>query len=232
MNMKLEIPESDLLLLVCRQLESLFLPLKPEEKECLRDMIGLTLPRCEHCFLHTRIKRYAEDGVARFNPYHSGQYTVFLYFLANTLFKQAAQEMRSLADRLYFLNKALNGVELYYEVALPSIFMLDHPVGTVIGRAEFQDYFSFSQNCTVGNNWDKYPRVGRRVALLAGSKLIGDCQVGDNVILAANTCVIDTDIPDCSIVFGSSPNLTFKHRSAAFFESYFMTAGGVKPDVG
>jgi len=230
MKMNLEISESDLLLLVCRQLESLFLSLKVGEKECLEAMIRQTLPRCEQCFLHTRVKRYVIDGVAQFNPYHSGQYAVFLYFLSNTLFNQAAPEMRSLADRLYFLNKALNGVELYYEVALPSIFMLDHPVGSVIGRAEFQDYFSFSQNCTVGNNWDCYPRIGRRVAMLSGSKIIGDCQLGNNVILAANACVIDSNVPDCSIVFGSSPNLTFKHRSEAFFESYFETAGGVKPN--
>jgi len=230
MSMQLDIPESDLVTLVCRQLESLFLPLLPEEKSCLADMICRTLPRCERCYLHTRIKRYAENGIARFNPYHSGQYAVFLYFLANTLSKQAAPERRSLADRLYFLNKALNGLELYYEVEMPSIFMLDHPVGTVIGRAEFSDYFSFSQNCTVGNNWDKYPRLGHHVAMLAGSKLIGNCRVGNHVILAANTCVIDTDIPDGSIVFGSSPHLTFKSRPVAFFESWFATAGGAKPE--
>lgn len=231
MSMKLDISESDLVMLVCRQLESLFLPLSAAEKACLADMMRRALPRCEHCYLHTRIKRYAENGVAVFNPYHSGQYAVFLYFLASTVGKQAAPEFRSLADRLYFLNKALNGLELYHEVEMPSIFMMDHPVGTVIGRAEFSDYFSFSQNCTVGNNWDKYPRLGHHVAMLAGSKLIGDCRVGDHVILAANTCVIDTDIPDGSIVFGSSPNLTFKSRPASFFESWFATAGGVKPDA-
>lgn len=228
--MQTEISQNDLVLLVIRQLESLFLPLTADEKDCLRQMILLALPRCEHCYLHTRFKRYTENGEARFNPYHSGQYAVFLYFLANTLRKQAAPERRSLADRLYFLNKALNGLELYYEVEMPSIFMLDHPVGTVIGRAEFSDYFAFSQNCTVGNNWDKYPRLGHHVAMLAGSKLIGNCRVGNHVILAANTCVIDTDIPDGSIVFGSSPHLTFKSRPVSFFESWFATAGSVKPD--
>lgn len=231
MSMKIDMLESDLVTLVCRQLESFFLPLTETEKKSIADMIRLALPRCEHCFLHTRIKNYNREGVACFNPYHSGQYAVFLYFLANTVCKQAAPERRSLADRLYFLNKALNGLELYYEVGMPSIFMLDHPVGTVIGRAEFSDYFAFSQNCTVGNNWDKYPRLGHHVAMLACSKLIGNCRVGNHVILAANTCVIDTDIPDGSIVFGSSPNLTIKSRPVSFFESWFATAGGTEPET-
>jgi serine O-acetyltransferase len=39
----------------------------------------------------------------------------------------------TLADRIYYLNKALNGLDLFYEVEMPDVFYLDHPVGTVIG---------------------------------------------------------------------------------------------------
>ena len=108
------------------------------------------------------------------------------------------------------LNKALSACEIFYEVDLPDIFLLEHPVGTVMGRGKFSDYFFFLQNCTVGANDNLYPELGERVIMLAGSKVLGTCHIGNNVIISANTYVKDEDIPDDCIVFGSSPNLTIK----------------------
>lgn len=51
----------------------------------------------------------------------------------------------------------MNGCDLYHEVNLPHYFTLDHPVGSVMGRAEYGEGFSFGQNCTVGNNKGIYP---------------------------------------------------------------------------
>ncbi|TEB40985.1 transferase, partial [Flavobacterium circumlabens] len=34
----------------------------------------------------------------------------------------------------------LNSCDLFYEVNLPDIFFLDHPLGTVIGRGVFKNY--------------------------------------------------------------------------------------------
>ncbi len=214
--MQFEIPETEIRVLVPRQLENLFLPLTAEEKRVLDEGITAALPRCEKCFSVTPYKGYRRDGEVLFNPYHSGQYSIFLYFLSNTLAKQSP-ECRSLAARIYYLNKALNSVELYFEVELPDIFFVDHPLGSVIGRAVFKDHFAFHQNCTVGNNRGLYPRIGKHVTMLANSQIIGDCDIGDHVMLAANTCVIDEDVPECSLVFGRSPNLIFKPRPKEFF---------------
>ena len=46
-------------------------------------------------------------------------------------------------DKIYYLNRLLNSVDLFYKVTLPDIFMLDHPLGSVIGRGTFGNYFSF-----------------------------------------------------------------------------------------
>jgi serine O-acetyltransferase len=111
----------------------------------------------------------------------------------------------------------LNHLDLFYEVNLPKVFFLDHPVCSVIGRAVYGELFSFSQNCTVGNNKGVYPTIGRNVRMASGSKVLGDCRIGDNVIISANAYVKDTDIPSCSLVFGSSPNLVLKSRSESYF---------------
>jgi serine O-acetyltransferase len=101
---------------------------------------------------------------------------------------------------------------MFYEVNLPRYFQLDHPVGSVIGRATYGDGFSFGQNCTVGNNHGIYPVLGENVKMCANSSIIGRCHIGDNVIIGANSGVKDEDIPANSIVFGYSPNLIIKRR--------------------
>ncbi len=61
----------------------------------------------------------------------------------------------------------MNACDLFYEVDLPEIFMLDHPLGSVMGRAKFGNYFAFSQNCTVGNNNNIFPEIGEYVTMTA-----------------------------------------------------------------
>ena len=49
-----------------------------------------------------------------FNPFHSCQYTIFLYYYARIIAMQT--EGRLLADKLYYLNKMMNGVDLYHQL--------------------------------------------------------------------------------------------------------------------
>ena len=206
--MQLELPVDELNAMIARQLGSLFVFRPETETAVLEQTVRKALDDCDHCFSRTENKYYHHDGVTRFNPFHSGQYSIFLYFLSRAI--HLDHPAGTLADRVYYLNKALNGLDLFYEVAMPRVFFLDHPVGSVIGRAHIGEGFSFSQNCTVGNNKGKYPVLGRDVRMMSGSKILGDCRIGDGVTLAANSYVKDTDIPPHTLVFGSSPNLVLK----------------------
>ena len=206
----IEIKRPELDALLSRQLANLF-TFSAADAAPLQAAIGAALERCAHCFAHTDNKYYARDGETYFNPFHSGQYSIFLYFVSRAIWEK--RPAGTLADRVYYLNKALNGLDLFYEVNMPAVFCLDHPVGTVIGRGSFGDGFTFSQNCTIGNNKGRYPVLGRNVTLLSGAKVLGDCTIGDNVIVAANTYVKDHHVPSDMMVFGSSPELTIKPRS-------------------
>jgi len=184
--MQLELSPPELKKLVAKQLDHLFL-LDPDcEQIALNAGVKAATAKCEVCFTATANKYYRHDGRTYFNPFHSGQYSIFLYFLSRAVFI-TNPEMRSLADRIYYLNKALNGLDLFYEVEMPDIFFLDHPVGSVLGRAQYGSHFSFSQNCTVGNNKGLFPTIGKNVQMMSGSKILGRCTIGDNVIVAANT---------------------------------------------
>lgn len=208
--MLIEIPRDKLLKRLINQLKSFF-EISEDEVDVVHFLSDEVFQRCEYNFSKSENKYYSINGEVYFNPNHSGQYTVFLYYFSNTIF-QARKDVIALADKIYYLNRIMNSCDLFYEVKLPEVFMLDHPLGSVIGRGQFGNYFAFSQNCTVGNNNNIYPIIGEHVTMSANTMILGNSKIGNHVILGAGTCVKDQDIPDNSLVFGSSPNLIIKKR--------------------
>jgi serine O-acetyltransferase len=111
------------------------------------------------------------------------------------------------------LNKALNCVDLFYQIDLPEVFYLEHPMGSILGRAKYGKFLSVSQGVTVGKNKMKTAVLGDFVTLFSQSMVIGECAIGNNVIISAGTIVKDAIIPDNCIVFGTSPNLIIKEKT-------------------
>lgn len=202
------ISQTDLVGLTLKQLRNFF-PVSQEEEQLLVQHIERVMQRVERCFDGTTNKYYHRDGQVYFNPFHSGQYCIYLYWFSRTIFETGNS---FLADKIYYLNKIMNGCDMFYEVELPEVFMLDHPVGSVIGRGTFGEGFEFGQNCTIGNNKGIYPVIGSNVKVCANAAIIGNCQIGDNVTIGAYACVKDQDVPANSIVFGQSPNLIIKKK--------------------
>ena len=182
-----------------KQLNSLFL-LNKEEKTIIEKYKDLTNKRFLYNCSNINNKYYKD--LSLLSPFHSCQYTMFLYFLANTIFKKENKRLE-ICDKIYNLLKIISSADLYYEISLPEIFMLEHPVGSVMGRAKFGNYFSFMQGCTVGGNHLDYPELGDFVIMFSNSKILGKCKIGNNVLVSANTYIKDTDIPDNSMVFNN-----------------------------
>ena len=202
--------------LVTRQLTNLFGFDAESETEALQRGIEVALSRMEECVGECAHKYFVtESGDAKFDLLHSAQYMTFLYYVSHAVSVHDAGS--PLAAKLYYLNKSLNACDLYHAIELPDIFFAEHPVGSVMGRAKYGNYFVFQQGCTIGGNKGCYPTLGEYVWMFANSTVIGNCRIGNNVFLAAGSFVKDTDIPDNTIVFGQSPNLTLKQKSAEFF---------------
>lgn len=165
------------------------------------------LARVEHCFANIHRKYYNVSGVVEFDHLNSDHVAAFLYFLGNTVWKSTGDTI--VPTKLFYLNKILHGLDLYFAVALPSVFLLVHPVGTVIGNASYGEYLVVYQNCTIGSDAGRYPHFGEGTILYAKASVIGDCTVGDNVTFAANSFIVNTDIGSDSVVVGQYP----QHRS-------------------
>lgn len=217
--MKCPLGNEELVRLIARQLESLF-GCSDNDKNLLPSVVALALESCTACFAKGRNKYYRLDGDIHFSPFNADQYAIFLYWVARHAFTRFGSDQASFCDRVYYLNKALNSVDIYYEVQMPVLFTVDHPVGSVIGRACYGAGFSFSQNCTVGNSKDSFPSLGENVILLSGSKILGNCKLGNNVLVSASTYLLDTSVPDNSLVFGRPRDYVVKKMSDDYFEAF------------
>lgn len=196
-----------------------FFPISLKEYELVEIASKFALNRTDKCIGEVDNKYFHVDGNNYFNPFHSGQWLIYLYYLSNAISLNKFDKnvnydvkiRKELADKLYYLNKIMHSVDIYHEVELPTSFFLEHPVGTVLGRAQYGNGFMAYQNCTVGGNKGKYPILGNNFRMMSGSKILGNSIVGENVTLAANTYVKDTNLPDGVTVFGQSPNLIYKY---------------------
>nr|WP_315024632.1 hypothetical protein [uncultured Aminipila sp.] len=186
----------------------------------------IALDRLQFCFKHISEKSYCVDGVVTFNHLHSDHYCHFLWFLANSLWAQS--QNKPICDKLVFLNKTLNAVLITYKVNLPNIFLLGHPVGTVLGDAFYSDFLVVLQNVTVnhanGQDGSKIIKFGKGVCLASGSKVIGEGSIGNNCSIGSNALLYNPNLPDNHIAFINQDGLQIKaSNKQCLAQRYFFT---------
>lgn len=154
---------------------------------------------------------------------NSIQYPVFLYKLSRTLYSAGD---RSSATKVFYLNKALHAVDLFYEVELGDCFTLGHAVGSVFCKTSYGTYLVFHQGVLVGRNGDDRPRLGDGLVMFPGSRIIGNCTVGENVVLSAGVTVVNHDIPSNVFVFtGENGMPLFKDLEEYYADRFFLRDG-------
>lgn len=170
----------------------------------LQSNISRTLERVEHCFSHIADRYFFDGKKVLFNHLNGDQYGMFLYFLSNTLYRE--REDVSVCAKLFCLNKLLHGVDAFYEIELPDIFRWVHPLGTVLGRGHYSDYFLVYQRCGIGSNRGAYPRLGKFCSMHPGSSILGNSEIGNSCELGADALLLDRSLPDRSLYIGSPGN--------------------------
>ena len=174
-------------------------------------------------------ERYYDGKNVLFSPYISVQWMNFLYRLSHELYKNGRIVE---ADQVYYLNKIMHSIDWFYAINLPNHFHCEHPLGSVLGRAKYGDYFFVYQGTTVGGNRShnelKYPSIGENVIMFANSTILGDTHIGNNVVVSAGTYLINEQVPDNCIVFGKSPNIVMKLKTETEIKSYTKHIWGWK----
>lgn len=161
------------------------------------------LERVEYCFKHINMSAYSNDqGETFFSHLHMDQYSTFLYYFMNTLWRNGGNE--DICRKVMSLNRALSGLFVTYKTELPDIYLTYHPVGTVLGEASYSNYFMALQNVTVNTGGRKgtscTPCLGKGLFMAAGASIIGTESVGDWVAIGVNATVYNQKIENKKLI--------------------------------
>jgi serine O-acetyltransferase len=157
-----------------------------------------------------------------FDHFNSLQYASLVYLLSNELWRQPAA--KTLAERLFCLNRALNSIDLFPAVALPEVFFISHGLGSVLGNVEYGNRLVLFQNVTVGRIGDDRPAIGSDVVLYPGATVTGRSVIGNNSVVAAGTVVHNQTIPNDCIVGSRGAGIVVSPRKKDYIGLYLRTA--------
>lgn len=155
-----------------------------------------------------------------FNVLQSSQHCIFLYYLANTIWRRLGET--AAPTRLFLMNKAFNGIDMFYEIAMPEIFYIGHSVGIVLAKATYGNRLVLYQGATVGRHKTDIPVIGERVVLYPHSAVIGRAVVEDGAVLSQGVKAINRHVPAGQTAFaGEGGALVFRPTPADLIGEYF-----------
>jgi serine O-acetyltransferase len=214
------VKKAQLIEYTCHQINTFF----PGAETVLHDMISkhceFALQRSQHCIDHVRMWPQGQ-----FNYLNSSQYCQYLYFLANTIWQRhtaADSDAIDVATRLFLLNKALNGIDLFYEIEMPEVFFIGHSVGIVLAKATYGNYLVLYQNSTVGKNHGVAPVLEEGVIMYPNSAIIGRCHIAAHTTISQGCSVINRDTPGHCIAFpGEAGTIVCKTPARPLLDDFF-----------
>ncbi len=185
------------------------------------EIIEEAIKRLEFCFKHVTLKHYFNGTEVIFNHLFSDHYVMFLWYLSNSVFRHKGK--CNLADKLYYLNKTLHGLDCMYDTKMPDIFLLFHSSGTMLGKASYANYFIALQGCTVGSQKGNYPVFGIGVSLTSNSSIIGNCAIGNRCTISTRTTIFQKNIADDSTAFTNfeTGQLNIKPTKECYAQQFF-----------
>ena len=200
---------------VKKQINHFFPDGKSSEFALIDRHLDESLERTLYCI--SKVKMWQAD---QFDVLHSSQYCTFLYYLANTIWQH--EKAKNICTKLFFLNKSLNGIDCFYEIELPRVFLIAHSVGIVLAKATYGNYLVLYQNSTVGKNHGIAPVIEDNVILFANTAVIGRSLVKKGSVVSQGVSVLNRDTEASSLVYqGEAGSLVFKKPSHSIIEGFF-----------
>ena len=211
MSLKNHITNEELSNYVAKQLNNLFPSANLVRPEEVFGIQKKALEKIDYCFSKINIKYFFNGKNTIFNHLNGDQYSMYLYIMSNIAFKDYSND--HLASKLYLLNKALHGIDAFYEVKLPEIFVFIHPVGTILGRASYKDYLQVYQRRGIGTNKNNKPDLGKYLTLHPGASILGKSNIGDNCSIASDSILIDMDLKANQLYIGNPKKFYLQNRA-------------------
>ena len=216
--MILSLSQNELFSFIEKQVNHLFPDGVRFDGSDVRKAFSLALDRLENSMSVVTLPGYHDaSGQTTFSHMHADQYAQLLYFIGNSLWNQ--NQNRAVCDKLLAMNRTLFSLFLSYKCKMPDHFVLGHPIGTILGNADYGDYLVVFQGVTVNTEQDEYgqaaPHLGRGLFLGAHSKIIGKQTVGDRVSIGVGAMLFKDDVPNDSVVLLENGKTVVRPRKKA-----------------
>lgn len=153
---------------------------------------------------------------------HINKLTLLFYLIIGTreravfIFRLSSwcqsHKLKILAKFFWSLNVTLHSCDISPYAKIGSGFKMFHTVGIVVGAVNAGDNLHLFQNTTIGDKHHILPRFGNNVTLYAGAVVVGNIKIGDNVLIGANSVVLN-DISSNSTAVGSPARVTKSYNS-------------------
>ncbi|HQT00500.1 MAG TPA: hypothetical protein PL023_09350 [Thiobacillus sp.] len=105
---------------------------------------------------------------------------------------------------LFYFTQMLTGISIQAYAKIGPRFVVRNHTGIFVLAEQIGADFTVCEGVTVGNIRGKgrLPIIGDRVYLEPGCKVLGNLTIGDDVVIRANSLVLN-DVPSRSIVIGN-----------------------------
>jgi len=103
------------------------------------------------------------------------------------------------------VSRFFTGIEIHPGAKIGEGFFIDHGTGVVIGEtAEIGNNVLIYQGVTLGGTGKekgkRHPTLGNNIVVGVGAKILGPITIGDNVKIGANSVVLKSVPPNCTVV--------------------------------
>jgi serine O-acetyltransferase len=125
-------------------------------------------------------------------------YRIFRWFYERRI---PTQPLRFFVERFI---EIITGISIPAQAKIGKGLRIHHFGGIMLhSTAIVGEYCTIYHGVTLGDrgSWGDAPRVGNRVLIGAGAKLIGEIVIGDDCVIGANA-VVHTSVPTCHIAVG------------------------------
>jgi len=134
---------------------------------------------------------------------YSGFHAIFFHRINHILWKAKVPFFPRFFSQVV---KIITGIEIHPGATIGKGFFIDHGMGVVIGETtEIGENCLLYQGVTLGGTGKeegkRHPTLGNNVVVGAGTKILGNITIGDDVKIGANSVVLNP-VPDNSIVVG------------------------------
>lgn len=148
-----------------------------------------------------------------------GLRAVLRYRVANFLYRRG---LRNVAWYLSARTTSLTGADIAPDARIGGGLKLPHPNGVVIGHGcDIGKNCTILQGVTLGERYTsdghKYPKIGNRVVIGAGAKLLGGIEIGSSVKVGANSVVL-TDVPHGATIVGVPGRIAYRNPRQSISE--------------